>query len=223
MPLPIRATAVALAASICGPVLAASGSILGFTSNATRVTVGQLVDFEVIYAVDTVSWSGGGSNPVPPPPQDGDQDWQVNWGSWHHETLTRVSLLAGTQSFVDHPSLPAGSSVVGRWNFSLAFDRPGTHQVDLSGSWDVEVSSGYSGESATRYCYFLDPDQSPDLWCSWWTWQYDDYDDLYDDGGTFGPAGITIDVVAGVPEPATLAMALGGVLWTVGAAARRRR
>ena len=188
---------------------AASGGIDSFWSSATKVKVGDTVDFSVALSLGTTSWAGGGSNPIEPAPQEGYQEWNVNWYSWEYETLTNVWLQAGGESFSDFPSLAAGESYGNTWSFSVTFTQAGTFNFDLSGGWQSEVQSGYSNESASRNCYYFDPDAGGNLYCDSWYWQYSDADDRYTAEGSLSGGAINIEVTA-VPEPATWALMLAG-------------
>ncbi len=188
---------------------AASGGIDSFWSSASRVKVGDTVDFSVAFSLGTTSWAGGGSNPTEPLPQEGYQEWNVNWYSWEYETLTNVGLQAGGQTFSDFPSLAAGDSYANTWSFSVKFTEVGSFNFDLSGGWQSAVRSGYSNESASRNCYYNDPDVGGALSCDSWSWQYSDADDNYTSDGSLSGGSIRIDVLA-VPEPGTWALMLAG-------------
>lgn len=125
--------------------------------------------------------------------------------------MTNVSLQAGGESFSDYPSLAAGESYANTWSFSVTFTEAGTFNYDLSGGWQADVRSGYSNESASRNCYYVDPDVGGDLYCDSWYWQYSDADDWYTTDGSLSGGSISIEVVAAaVPEPATWALMLAG-------------
>ena len=200
---------------------AASGGIDAFWASATQVQVGDTVDFSVSVSLATAGSAYGGSNPTEPPPQEGYQEWNVNWYFWEFETLTDVWLQAGSQGFADSPSIGPGSFYGSTWNFSVTFDTPGTHTFDLSGGWRSNIDSGYSNESATRNCWYVDPDNPGELWCDSWYWQYSDAYDWYSTEGNLWGGSIAIEVLApAVPEPASAALLLaGGALLAL----RRRR
>ena len=221
---PIRTLSVLTALLAFAPMTqAASGGIDSFWSSASKVRVGDSVDFSVALSLGTTYWQGGGSNPVEPAPQEGYQEWNVNWYSWEYETLTNVSLQAGGESFSDFPSLAAGESYANTWSFSVTFTQAGTFNFDLSGGWQSSVRSGYSNESATRNCYYADPDTGGALSCDSWSWQYSDADDSYTNDGSFSGRSISIEVVAAaVPEPGTWALMLAGA-GLLAARTRRRR
>lgn len=217
------AMVLATAAAIAPPLQAASFSIDSFGASATSVKVGDTVDFWVQFSANMTSNAYGGSNPYEPEPAEGYQEWYVNWYYWEHETFGSVSLQAGGQGFYEAPSLGPGGSYSNTWSFSLTFNDPGQHNIDLSGSWEATINMGSSNESAYRSCWYSDPDNSSGLTCDWWTWQYSDYDDYYTTGDSLWAGPLTIEVMAQpVPEPGTLALWLAGI-GLLAAAARRRR
>ncbi|MBL8353215.1 MAG: PEP-CTERM sorting domain-containing protein [Burkholderiaceae bacterium] len=215
------ATILTTAAAVAPPLQAASFSIDSFGASATSVKVGDTVDFWVQFSASTTSNTYGGSNPYEPEPAEGYQEWHVNWYYWEHETFSSVSLQAGGQGFYDAPGLAPGSGYGNTWSFSVTFNDPGQHSIDLSGSWEAMINSGASNESAYRNCWYADPDTSSDLTCDWWTWSYHDYDDYYTTGDSITAGPLTINVSA-VPEPGTFALWLAGI-GLVAAGARRRR
>lgn len=209
-------TALAIAPSL----QAASANIDSFSASATTVPVGSTVDFWVQFSVATNASSGGGSNPFEPAPSEGYQEWNANWYSWQQETLHSVWLQAGGQGFNDYPALPAGGGYGNSWAFSLTFTQAGLHSIDVSGGWEVEVNSGFSNESASRNCYYTDPDDRTDLSCDGWSWHYSDADDRYTLGGSWSAGPLLIEVTA-VPEPSRWALWLAGA-GLLGWRARRR-
>ena len=221
-----RAPAPALLLAAAGALTlpgahAASGGVDGFWASATQVQVGDTVDFSASVSLVTTGWSYGGSNPTEPPPQEGWQEWNVNWYAWEFETLRDVWLQAGAYGFADSPSIGPSSFYGTTWSFSATFDTPGSYTFDLYGGWRSDIESGYSNESATRSCYYVDPDNPGDLWCDSWYWQYSDASDWYSTEGSLWGGSITIEVLApAVPEPASAALLLaGGALLAL----RRRR
>lgn len=202
---------------------AANGGIDSFWASATQVQVGDTVDFSVALSLTTSGYSYGGSNPYEPPPAEGYQEWNVNWYYWEYETLNSVWLQAGSAGFYEAPGVGAGGSYGTTWTFSVTFDTPGTYSFDAYGGWQSDIQSGFSSESATRNCYYVDPDNPGDLWCDSWYWQYSDYTDWYSTDGSLWGGSISIEVLTPVvPEPATWASMLAGVA-LLGAGARRRR
>ena len=211
-----------LASTFAPAAIAASGGIDSFTASATQVTLGATVDFTVTFSLGTTSWTGGGSNPVEPPPQEGYQEWNVNWYAWEHETLRSVWLQSGPASFSDYPAVSAGDSYANSWSFSVTFTETGTFAFDLTGGWQSDVNYGYSNESASRTCYVVDPDAGGELTCDGWTWHYSDADDWYSQDGSLYAPSLSIEVVApSVPEPASWALMLAGA-GLLGAVVRRR-
>lgn len=211
-------------ALLVGAVLAASaftaqasnGQINSFSASATNVAAGTLVDFTVDFGVITYGWTSGGSNPIEPAPQEGFQEWHVNWYSYENETLSQVWLDAGGNTFTDYPIVLANSSHTGSWTFSILFDTPGSFDITLNGGWATSFESYHSNESATRDCYYVDPDSGGELSCSSWNWVYDDGGDTYTYDQSFSPMTVTVNVAA-VPEPESLAMLLAGAGVLLGA------
>jgi hypothetical protein len=112
---------------------AASGGIDYFWSSATQVQVGDTVDFSVAVSLFPTYYADGGSSWPEPAPQEGYQEWNVNWYAWEFETLRSVWLQAGSEGFYDSPSLAPGESYGTTWSFAVTFDAPGTYGFDLSG------------------------------------------------------------------------------------------
>lgn len=211
-----------MACSFAPVAQAASGGVDSFAASATKVTLGDTVDFSVAFSLTTTSWANGGSNPIEPPPQEGYQEWNVNWYSWEYETLRAVWLQTGPASFADYPVLGAGDSYASAWTFSVTFNETGTFNFDLSGGWQSDVHYGYSNESASRNCYYVDPEAGGDLYCDSWNWQYSDADDWYSTEGSLSASTLNIEVVAAaVPEPGTLALMLAGAGLLVARTRRR--
>lgn len=212
------AAVLALACAAASPdAQAASGSIDSFSASALTVQAGATVDFFVSYSVATSTWLDGSSDPHEPAPQEGYQEWTLNWYSYDRERLTGVWLQAGGENFAEFPSVPEGASHGGGWSFSLTFPDVGQFSVGVSGGWEVEASIGYGAENASRNCYRADPEYDASLSCDWWTYSYPQTDDYETRGGSFVPAALSIEVLAAVPEPQTWA------LWLVGAAALAAR
>jgi hypothetical protein len=216
------AAALAVAAVVPLHAQAASGSLDSFSASATEVVAGSWVDFSVGYSVQAGQWSYGGSNPTEPEPQEGYQEWNVNWYYVESETVNSVSLQIGSESTTDFPAAPAGSSYAGSWTVSIYFDTPGQYSVSAGGSWAADVSNYYSNESAYRNCYYTDPDYSGPLQCDAWTWTYSDGGDWYSTGDGFAPLSLNINVSA-VPEPGALALWLAGAALLAARARQRRR
>lgn len=220
-PVSRAATTLGLALATAGPLWAADGQIGGFGASATQVTAGSTVDFWVSYSVNT-EWSSWGGNDInEPPPQEGSQFWQINWYGYNQQLLQQVWLQAGDQSFSDWPVLSPGSSWSGSWSFSMSFPDPGQYSVSLNGGWTGMGDYFHTTESATRNCFYGDP-ESPVLYCDWWIYNYQTEAYTYSIDGNFGPQSLTIEVLAApVPEAPTAA------LWLAGGAAllawRRRR
>lgn len=190
---------------------AASGGIDSFWASSTQVQVGDTVDFSVSVSLATTGWAYGGSNPTEPPPQEGYQEWSVNWYYWEYETLRDVWLQVGANGFADSPAIGPGSNYANTWSFAVTFDTPGTYSFDVSGGWRSDIESGYSNEGATRSCYYTDPDNPGDLWCDSWTWQYSDGYDWYSTEGSLRGGSISIEVLAAaVPEPSRAALMFAG-------------
>lgn len=197
----------------------ATGQIDSFGASATTVQAGSWVDFFVSYSVSTTSWSNGGSDPYEPAPQEGYQEWFINWYGYEHETLSAVHLEAAGQNFQDNPTVPPGASHSGGWSFSLYFQDAGTFDITLSGGWNAmyEVYSG--SEIAQRDCA---GDGEGGLTCSSWTYAYPEYSDRYSTDGSFDGRTLTIEVTA-VPEPETAALWLAGLGFLALAGMRGRR
>lgn len=215
----LTTTLVCLAAIASAPSHAAWGQFDSFGASATQVVAGSTVDFLVGYTIGTNAWQSGGSNPVEPLPEDGYQSWEVNWYYTEAQTLQSVWLEAAGQSFGEFPSLAAGSSFSGAWSFSQAFHTPGTYQISLSGNWTHRLDIYSSSESASRNCWYDDYDDPSSLRCDAWTWEYSDYSDWWEDGGSLDGRSLTIEVSA-VPEPHRLILGLAGLAVL---AIRRRR
>lgn len=216
----LRAVPLCAALAFALPCHAASGSLDSFSASATEVVAGSWVDFSVSWSVFTSASSYGGSNTVEPEPQEGYQEWSVNWYNTESETATSVSLQIGGESTTEYLSAPAGSSSYGGWTVSIFFPTAGQYTVAAGGSWAGEIETYYSYESAYRNCHAVDPDYGGALQCDGWTWTHSDGGDRYSIGDSFAPQSLTINVTA-VPEPATW------LLWLAGAAlllaqARRR-
>ncbi len=214
------AAVLALACAAATPVAqAASGSIDSFSASALTVQAGATVDFLVSYSVATSTWLNGGSDPYEPAPQEGYQEWTLNWYSYDRERLASVGLQAGGENFAEFPSAPEGASHGGSWGFSLTFPAAGQFSVGVGGGWEVEASTGYGAENASRNCYRADPEYDASLSCDWWTYSYPQADNYETRSGSFVPAALSIQVLAAVPEPQTWALWLAGA----GALAARRR
>jgi hypothetical protein len=207
-PTPLVA-ALSAAITFAMPAQAASGSLDSLSASATEVVAGSWVDFSVSYSVIASAYSYGGSNPIEPEPQEGHQSWDVNWYYVEAETLNSVSVQIDGQGTTEILNLSPGSSHSNGWTTSILFNTPGTYTVSAGGNWSGEFTSSYSGESAYRNCYVIDPDYGGSLTCDSWTWQYSDYGDRYGIGGDFSPLSLNIKVTA-VPEPGTLALWLAG-------------
>jgi PEP-CTERM motif len=217
----LAAGAALAAAAIAAPhALAGSGHIDSFGASATEVVAGSWVDFSVSWSVVTSSWSWGGSNTTEPPPQEGFQEWNVNWYYSASETAESVVLQVGSESTTEFLSVPPGSSTSGGWTVSLYFATPGQYTVSAGGSWAGSFQDAYSSESAYRNCWSIDPDDGGALQCDSWTWQYADGGDRYSIGGDFAAPPLTIQVTA-VPEPGTLPLWLAGATLLAGWARRR--
>lgn len=211
-----------LALAVPLPAAAAWGQIDSFGASATSVSAGTLVDFTVSFSVLTSASSYGGSNPFEPAPQEGYQNWDINWYGYENETLNQVWLEAAGSSFSDFPSLSPGSSHAGSWSFSVLFPTAGSFELTLAGGWASQVEVYSSSESASRDCWNIDPEGSNELACSSWSYHYADYSDTYSSSGAFAGHSLVIEVLAApVPEPHTLALWLAG-LGGLGAAIRRR-
>lgn len=208
-PLSRIVTLLATTLVFASPLQAAGGGIDSFGASASTVNVGDTVDFWVQFSVSTSSWTSGGSSPDAPAPAEGYQEWNVNWYSWEHETLRSVWLQAGDQGFNDAPASSPGSGYSSGWSFSITFAQAGSYDIGLTGGWEAELSTGYSNESASRNCYYTDPDYSTDLACDAWYWQYGDYNDTYSISGSLSAGPLNVQVLA-VPEPATWALWLAG-------------
>lgn len=220
MTFPRRTLSLLTALLAFAPVTqAASGGIDSFWSSATKVKVGDTVDFSVSLSLGTTSYQNGGSSPEPEP-QEGYQEWYANYYSYEFETLTNVSLQAGGESFSDYPALGPGNSYATTWSFSVTFTEAGTFNYDLSGGWQADVNSGYSNESAYRNCYYNDPDFGGELSCDSWSFYYSDDNSYYTTDGSLSGGSLSIEVTS-VPEPATWALMLAGA-GLLAARARRR-
>jgi hypothetical protein len=206
----------ALLAASALTVHASTGQINSFNASALDVSVGTVVDFTVDFGVITEGWTNGGSNPIEPAPQEGFQEWQVNWYSYEKQTLSQVWFEAGGNTFTDFPSPAPNSSYSGLWTFSLQFPTEGTFSITVNGGWTTSFESYRSNENATRDCYNIDPGGTDELSCSPWNWVYDDGGDTYTFDQSFSPLTLTVNVAA-VPEPESLAMLLAGVGVLVGA------
>lgn len=193
-----------------GPAYAAWGQFDSFAAGATRVTAGSSVDFYASYSITTDAWQYGGSDPIEPTPAEGYQEWMVNWYHTYSETLESVWMEAGGQTFSETPTASPGSSHSGSWNFALTFDNPGIYTITLSGQWGSRSDEYYSSESASRTCWYDDPDQQTGLNCDGWNWQYQDYDNWWTDSGNLDGRTLTIEVLP-VPEPQAVALMLAGL------------
>ncbi len=206
MPFMFRASVASVALALCTTAShAASGTLNSFSASASQVNLGSWVDFSVEFSLSAEAETlTGGSDPTEPAPQEGDQEWVVNWYSRTWEMIGGVSLQAGGQSFNDAPAVAPGSGYTGRWEFSLYFDQPGTHSVALTGDWFGDAYSEYGAEVATRNCYGDDPEISMGLSCDSWRWSYPGgVPDNFSIGGQFAAQSIDITVLA-APEPGTV-------------------
>jgi len=208
--------------SLATGALASTGQIDTFSASETTVLAGTYVDFTAVFSVQTSFGSYGGENLNEPEPAEGSQSWLAGWSVSESELLNGVYLGAAGQSFQAYPGTPAGGAYSGQWSFSLQFSQPGVYLVDLSGGWTSNVQQVSSTATGSRDCWNSDPGGSEILVCSAWAW--DLHEDSYDyvSGGAFEGRGVEIRVLA-VPEPATLALGLVGLLVIPAAAHRRRR
>ncbi|RYE56709.1 MAG: PEP-CTERM sorting domain-containing protein [Hyphomicrobiales bacterium] len=109
----------------------------------------------------------------------------------------------------------------GSWSFSSTFEKPGTYVIELTGDWTTRSEQYISTESASRNCYYTEPEGGGDLSCDSWEWSYYDNTDSYDYSSQFKPLSVTVEVTA-VPEPEAVAMMMAG-LFLVGAVVSRRQ
>lgn len=98
----------------------------------------------------------------------------------------------------------------------------GAYFVDLIGGWTSNIQQVSSTATGSRVCRNSDPGGGEILVCSAWAWDIDESSYDYVSGGAFEGRGVEIRVLA-VPEPATLALGLVGLLVIPAAAHRRWR
>ncbi len=219
-----------LAIGSAAPSHAARATVDRFDASTLEVRAGGVVDFDVRFTVATDRHAGGGSNPTEPAPEEGHQEWLVNWYHDYGEQLVVVSFAAMGQSFEVRPSVAAGATYAGQWTFSVTFPSPGRYDVDLAGQWETRGWSTYSAETASRGCWYDEFDDEGQavggLRCDWWQWSYEDNVESWDDWGGFaGPSRLSV-VVTAVPEPATAALwaaGLGWLAWRAGQPSPRAR
>jgi hypothetical protein len=216
----LAALAAIVAFTFSLPAQAAGGKLDSFSASDTEVPAGSWVDFRLTYSVFASAWSDGGSNTAEPEPQEGYQEWNVNWYHAETEAATSASLQIDSLSTTDFLSVPPGSSTAGSWTVSLYFADAGQYSVSAGGNWAGETETYFSHESAYRHCQASDPEGGGALLCDGWTWTHFDGSDRYSIGDAFAPLSLTITVSA-VPEPGPLS------LWAAGigllAACRRNR
>ena len=221
----LRSLSAGLLACVAAvPAQAGWGQIVDFGASAISVTAGSSVDFWVSYNVfaDATQLSGGSNVGKEPPPQDGYQTWDLNWYYTTSEYITTVTVNAGGQSRSDYFAPAPGTGQSGGWGFSIAFDVPGVYQIDASGSWESWAESYYSSETASRNCWYNDPDARDVLVCDSWTYEYHDQTDSFTNGGGLDGRSLTISVTA-VPELATWLMWGAGLASLVSRRLRRQR
>lgn len=203
-----------------GTASAAEGVIGSFSASAQQVLAGSTVSFEVGWGLLTSDRSDGGNDYIEPPPQDGSQQWVVNW--YHREVATPLSitLQAGGQSFTDW----GGSS--GSWRLAMVFPDAGRFDITATGNWSVQRRIDSGSEVASRDCQrWGDPaNGGSELSCSNWTYSYPQTLDVGNVGGATNALTLQIEVLA-VPEPAAPALwlaGLGAVAWRLRRAAAAR-
>jgi hypothetical protein len=199
---------------------AAGGVIGSFNASSLQVLAGSTVEFEVGYSLLTSDRNDGGNDYNEPTPQDGGQQWVVNWYYREVETPLSITLQAGGQSFTDW----GGSS--GTWRFSMVFPDAGKFDITATGDWSVQRSVDSGSEVASRNCYRWGDSEygRSDLTCSSWSYSYPQTLEVGSYGGATNALTLQIDVQA-VPEPATLALWLAGlgvVAWRLRRAAPAR-
>ncbi len=220
---PRRAACVAAvaAAALGSPAAwAADAYFTSFGASATTVTEGSWVEFSVAFSGSTGLYNYGGSDPYEPPPQAGYQEWQINWYHTYGETLSSLWLGANGESHGVSPGVAPGEGYNGSWTFLLYFPSAGSYDVTVEGSWQAMVDTYTSNESATRNCWYEDPEWPGNLVCDAWSYHYYDYSDHYSIDGTLPAQTLNITVLA-VPEPETWALFLGGLGLVAGVARRR--
>ncbi|MDT7833593.1 PEP-CTERM sorting domain-containing protein [Aquabacterium sp. OR-4] len=197
------------------------GQLDWLQAGATQVSAGSSVGFGVGWSIQGEFQSGGGNNPVEPAAVEGSNEWLMNWYWTESTTALGIEVqVSGPQllSFSEQPpSGPAGS-----FGFQMQFDAPGSYLVSASGSFALRRTRVDEAELATRYCYNSgDPEQGVYLVCDSWGYSYPRLQTESDLGGALNTLSVQIEVQA-VPEPATVALWLGG-LAALGLGACRRR
>lgn len=212
----IRIVSLAAAWALSAPGMASTGQLDTFWASKVNIVAGETVDFTASFSISTDSYSNGGSNPTEPAPVEGYQVWEVNWYQTWSEAVSDVQLQAAGASF---GGVAAGS---GSWSFSSTFADPGTYVVQLTGGWTTRTDYYISAETASRNCYNADPEGGGTLQCDSWQWSYYDNTDSSDSGSQFSPLSLTIEVASPVPEPATTAALIFGLVALALRASRRR-
>lgn len=216
------ALAAAAAAVVTAlPARAEPGSATFTALTSTTIAPGGAVDFEAVFTKAQDWFSVAWATPEPQPAV-GSQLWQVSGSNSTEETLSSLSLEVWSSSGEGQGEAllirDAGPGTAYRHatTFSLGFSQPGSYSVTLQGNWQSLASLGDLSMSASRTCA-LDGGL---LQCTDWQYAGVGGTGLVDTSGSLAP--ITLSVQA-VPEPATLALWLLGLVAVGGHLHQQRR
>lgn len=199
----------------------AQGQISDFRASATQVLAGSTVWFAVDWHIQGSEQLNGGGSPEPGP-LDGFQEWLANWSTRETTTATGIDLQVGSTTHGERFSLEPGSSASGTWTFALQLDTPGMVNLTAGGTAWARQSTITHTELGSRHCYGTGSEElGPYLDCSSWSFSYNESASESDLASVLNTPSLQIEVLA-VPEPATTALWLAGLV-VLGRLAQRHR